>query len=268
MKSADNKSPPRHAWERYWPLARPQLLRWLPLLLIAAAVALAWGLGWARYLSLSAIAENREGLRSLVSGHLLLSLAVYAVVYFVATALFLPGAALLTVLGGFLFGWAVAAPVTVVSATLGATLLFLVARTSFGDLLARRGGGIVRRLASGFAENAFSYLLFLRLVPLFPFFIVNIAPAFCNIKTRTFVLATMIGIIPATIAYAALGAGLDSIIETELLAYQKCLKAHGANCAFAFHPASLLKPELLAAFLFLGVMALLAPWIKRLKGRA
>jgi uncharacterized membrane protein YdjX (TVP38/TMEM64 family) len=246
--------------------SRRPLYRWLPLVIVLSAVAVVWALGINRYFSFSMIAENRQALRLFVSGNFILSVAVYALVYFAATALLLPAAALLTMLGGFLFGWAVAGAVTVIAATLGATFLFMAARSSFGDLLVKKGGTLVGKLARGFANDAFSYLLFLRLVPVFPFFVVNIAPALCSVKTRTFFLATLIGIIPATFAYAVLGSGLDSMIQSELLAYQQCAKEQGAeNCIFAFHPVSLLSPQIIAAFLLLGAMALVAPLLKHLK---
>jgi uncharacterized membrane protein YdjX (TVP38/TMEM64 family) len=245
-----------------------RLGRWLPMLALLVAGIAFWVSGLPGYLSLSAIAENRETLRGLVAGNMLLAIAAYAFVYLAVTALLVPGAALLTVLGGFLFGWAVAGVVTIFAATTGATLLFLAARSSFGDLLRRRGGNLVNTLACRFSADAFSYLLFLRLVPLFPFFVVNIAPALCNIRTRTFVLATLIGIIPGTFAYATLGSGLDAIIRAEHRAYRQCVAEKGADaCSFDISVASLLKPELLAAFALLALLALVPPLMRRLPYR-
>jgi uncharacterized membrane protein YdjX (TVP38/TMEM64 family) len=239
-----------------------QFRRFLPLLAIGAAVAIAWLLGLDRHISLSAIADNRENLREFVADNRALALASYALIYVAATVLILPGAALLTMLGGFLFGWPLAAPVTVISASLGATILFLSARSSFGDLLLKKGGSIAAKLARNFEKNAFSYLLFLRLVPLFPFFVVNIAPALCNIKTRIFVLATVIGIIPATFAYALLGAGLGSRLDQ----YQNCVRSGDADsCALAFNPLSLLTTEVIISLALLGVMALIPPLLNRFK---
>ncbi len=117
------------------------------------AVLGAWVLGLNRYLSFSAIAENREVLRSFVAAHFLLSLAAYGLIYFVATVVLLPGAALLTILGGFLFGWHLAAAVTIFAATLGATLIFLVARSSIGDILVKRAGPRISKLARRFRRR-------------------------------------------------------------------------------------------------------------------
>ena len=248
-----------------------RLGRWLPMLgLLLAGIAF-WASGLHRYLSLSTIAENREALRDLVAGNMPLALTVYALGYIVLTALLVPGTALLTILGGFLFGWAAAGVVTIFAATAGATMLFIAARSSLGDLLRRRGGNLANSIASRFSADAFSYLLFLRLVPLFPFFAINIAAALCSIRTRTFILATLIGIIPGTFAYAALGSGLDGIIRSEHLAYRQCVAAKGAAaCSFDISAASLLKPELLAAFALLSLIALvpllMRRWADRKKG--
>jgi len=239
--------------------------RFLPVFVILVAVAAAWALGLHRYLSFSAIAENRETLRGIVAAHFSLSLAAYGLVYVLATVLLLPGAALLTILGGFLFGWQLAAALTIVAATIGATLIFLAARSSFGDVLVKRAGQRINKLVCGFAADAFSYLLFLRLVPIFPFCIVNIAPALCRVRTRTFVLATFIGIAPATIAYSVLGAGLDSIISAALIDHRRCLAAGGHDCAPALNPTELFTAPMIAAFLLLGALALLPPLLKHLR---
>jgi uncharacterized membrane protein YdjX (TVP38/TMEM64 family) len=239
--------------------------RLLPLLVILVAIVAAWALGLHRYLSFSAIAENRETLRGIVAAHFSLSLAAYGLLYVVATVLLLPGAALLTILGGFLFGWQLAAALTIVAATIGATLIFLAARSSFGDLLVRRAGQLINKVARGFAADAFSYLLFLRLVPIFPFCVVNIAPALCSVGTRTFVFATLLGIAPATIAYSVLGAGLDSIISAELLDHRRCLAAGGHDCAPVLNPAELFTAPMIASFLLLGALALLPPLLKHFR---
>ena len=244
------------------------LHRFLPLFAVLVAIVAAWALGLNRYYSLSAIAENRDVLRNFVAANFPLSLAAYALVYFLVTVVLLPGAALLTILGGFLFGWKLAAVLTILAATSGATFIFLVARSSIGDVLVKRAGGRINKLAHGFAANAFSYLLFLRLVPLFPFPIVNIAPALFNVRTRTFFFATLIGIAPATIAFSVIGAGLDSIIRAEIMDHHHCLEVGGQSCAIDFHPYELITSPMIAAFLLLGVMALIPPLLKHFRAGA
>src|SRR5262249_27008746 len=144
-----------------------------------------------------------------LADHLVLALAIYLCAYAGVVTLSLPGATILTLAGGCMFGASLATGVTVIAATIGATLLFLAARTAFADLLRQRAGPWLTRLRDGFQENAFSYLLFLRLVPAFPFFVVNLVPAFFGMRLQSFVLATFIGIIPGTLVYASVGAGLQ-----------------------------------------------------------
>jgi uncharacterized membrane protein YdjX (TVP38/TMEM64 family) len=266
MRTADDMTVPGRQATRTLSLEPGLWRRLIPLLLVVVCLLLAWLVGLTDYLSLSSIAAHRDSLQDFVAGHRALAIAVYMLAYIVATALVLPGAALLTVLGGFLFGWWVGGIATVLAATVGATLLFSVARSSFGDVLVRRGKGFVRKLTCGFEEDAFSYLLFLRLVPLFPFFIVNIATALCRVKVRTFVIATFLGIIPGTFAYATLGSGLDSIIAAEARSYAACTALNGAaGCSLEVGAASLLTPQMIAAFLLLGLVALIPPLLKRFK---
>jgi uncharacterized membrane protein YdjX (TVP38/TMEM64 family) len=119
----------------------------------------------------------------------------------------------------------------------------------------------------GFRDDAFNYLLFLRLVPLFPFWLVNLAPALFNVKLVTFVAATLLGIIPGTFAFAFLGSGLDSIIAAQQAAYQACLAAGRGDCEMRFEAGALLTPELIIAFVALGVVALIPVAVKRVRAR-
>ncbi|MBS0243823.1 MAG: TVP38/TMEM64 family protein, partial [Proteobacteria bacterium] len=147
--------------------------RWLPLVVIVAAAGLAFAMGWHRYLSFKTIGVNYQTLRTFIDANLILAILAYTGIYVAVVALSLPGALVMTLAGGLLFGWKIAAPATVVAATIGGSILFLVARSSFGETLAHRAGAAVAKLRDGFQENALSYMLFLRLVPLFPFFVVN-----------------------------------------------------------------------------------------------
>ncbi len=155
------------------------------------------------------------------------------------------------VAGGLLFGTWLGTALTVTGATLGATALFLVARSALGEGLRGRAGGAVERLADGFREGAFSYLLVLRLVPLFPFFVVNLAPAFLGVRPRTYVLATLIGIVPGTFVFASVGAGLGSVF------------ARGGT----FTAAGALTPQILTALVGLALLSLAPVAHKRLKAR-
>jgi uncharacterized membrane protein YdjX (TVP38/TMEM64 family) len=192
----------------------------------------------------------------------MLAIFVYVGIYITVVAVSLPGAALLTLTGGFLFGIAVGASAAVISATVGATLIFLVARTALGEPLLRRAGPRATQLARGFREDAFSYLLFLRLVPAFPFFLVNLVPAFAGVRLGLFVVATAIGIIPGAIVFALAGAGLDSMIAAQKNSYDQCIAATGADCRLVFEPADVLTPQLIAALVALGLLALMPVAVK------
>lgn len=242
-----------------------RLLRWAPLVALVAVMIAAYGSGALRYFSLATIAEHRDALQALVDDRWLGAVLGYALVYTTVVALSLPVGALLTIVGGFLFGWAIAAPVTMAAATAGASVLFLIARSSFGEVLFRRAGPRLMSLAEGFRSDSFFYLLFLRLVPVFPFWLVNIAPALFNVPLKAYVGATFLGIMPGTFAFAFLGSGLDSIIAAQRQAYESCVAERGAEaCDFSLDPGSLLTGEIIIALVALGIIALLPVALRRL----
>lgn len=244
------------------------LKRYLPLIVVAAVAILVISQGWHKYLSLEQIAANRDLLSNFVAENFVLALAIYAALYVVIIALSLPGGALLTITGGFLFGWLTSGVVTVFAATAGATLIFMIAKTSFGETLASRAGPWLQKLRRGFSEDALHYLLFLRLVPAFPFWLINIAPALLGVTLPVFVIGTFVGIIPGTFAFSYLGYGLDSIIEKQKQIFIACEQAGGTEpCTFTLDPAALLTPQLLGAFAALGVVAILPVIIKKLRKR-
>lgn len=187
--------------------------RFSPVLLIGLAAATVFLTGAHRYLSLDSIREHRGALQSLVENRLALAIALFALAYVAVAALSLPGATPMSLLGGFLFGPIVGTVVVVVAATIGAVIIFSAARSAIGDALKNRAGPFARRMEDGFRKNAFSYLLLLRLIPVFPFFAVNIAPALFEVRLRTFALATFIGIIPGAFAFVSAGNGLGAAFD-------------------------------------------------------
>jgi uncharacterized membrane protein YdjX (TVP38/TMEM64 family) len=185
--------------------------RLVPLgILVAAGIAFV-ALGGHHYLTFAALAENRDWLCSLVQRWGFVAAALYIAVYAGLVALSVPGAAVLTIAGGFLFGTWLGALYAVVGATLGATGIFLAARAGLGGL-ARRAGPLIGKLEAGFRANAFNYLLALRLFFIVPFWLVNLVPALVGVRLSTFILATFFGIIPGTFVYASLGNGLGSVV--------------------------------------------------------
>lgn len=235
--------------------------RWLPLGFVAGAMIAGFSQGWHENLTLSALIQERQALLGFVGEHFFLSLASFSAIYAAAVALSFPGASLLTIAGGFLFGWIVGGFVTVFAATAGATVIYLVARSSIGDFLKKKAGPSLSRLAAGFQQNALSYLLFLRLTPVFPFWLVNIAPAVFDVPLRTYVLGTMVGIVPGTFAFAFIGSGLDSVVAAQEAANPGCAAA--GTCTVEV--SALVTPQLLAAFFALGLASLIPVVIKRLR---
>lgn len=189
------------------------ILRFLPLVALVAGLIAFFALGLQHDVTFEALARHREALLAWVAGHRLVAPFVYMLVYVLAVAFSIPGGIWLTISGGFLFGTLAGGIYTVISATLGATLLFLAARTAFGDLLRARAGSALQRMEEGFRRDAFNYLLVLRLVPLFPFFLVNLVPAFLGVRLWTYVAATALGIIPATFVFASVGNGLGAVFD-------------------------------------------------------
>ncbi len=194
--------------------SRSPLRRFLPLALIVLAMVLFFALDLQRFLGFDALRDNRDTLQAFVDQNAVAAVLIYIVIYSVAVALSLPGGLVLTVTGGFLFGNLLGTLWAVIGATIGATGIFLAARTALGDSLRRKAGPALRRMEDGFRKDAFNYLLFLRLVPLFPFFVVNLVPAFLGVPTHTYVVATLVGIIPGTFVFAQVGRGLDSVLAT------------------------------------------------------
>jgi len=165
------------------------------------------------YTNFQTLAEHHLALEEWTHAHYLLAASGFMLIYIGAVAISMPGAVWITLMAGFLFGPFEGTVLVVISATLGATLLFLAARTALGDILEKKAGSFVKKMEKGFQENALSYLLFLRLVPLFPFWLVNIVPAILNVNIRTFMIGTFFGIIPGTFVFVLIGNGLSAIIE-------------------------------------------------------
>ncbi len=221
-----------------------------------------------RHVSLETLVRHRMAIDAFIDAHAVAAIAAFMAVYIVAVALSLPGALFLTIAGGILFGTLIGGIATVVSATVGATIIFLVAKSACGETLMRRAGPLACKLAEGFRADAFSYLLFLRLVPAFPFFLVNLAPALVGVKLSTFVAATAIGIVPATFAFAFLGSGLDSVIAAQEVAYRTCLANGRTDCTLQFDLGMIATPRLLAALAALGAIALIPVIVKRVRARS
>ena len=246
---------------------RPWWRRLLPLLVIACISGGIIVIGWHQQISFESFLRHHDELRRLIAAHEGAALAAYVALYIVVAALSLPVGAYLTVAGGLLFGAVAGAIAAVIGASIGATVIFCIARSAFGEHLARRVGPTAETIAQGFRADAFNYLLFLRLVPVFPFWLVNLVAALAGVRLAPFVAATAIGIIPATSIFAFVGSGLESAILAQRSAHESCLAAGAAECRLSFHAGAALTPQLIAALVALGLLALVPVLVKRWRGQ-
>ena len=256
--SLTTRPKPGAAWRR--------LRRFAPLVVAAALTALVLAMGWHRELSLETLVRYRNVLDGFIAEHYWTSIAAFIALYVTVVALSIPGSLYLTITSGILFGTVVGGLASLIGATAGACAIFLIARTAFGEHLARRAGPMAARLAEGFREDTFSYLLFLRLVP-FPFFVVNLVAAIAGVRLVPFVIATAIGIVPAVFILSFVGSGLDSIVMAQEATYRACLAAGGANCTLDFRLDHAITPQMVGALVALGVFALIPVAVKRLRAR-
>jgi len=209
--------------------------------LLVAAIAAFFLLGGHRWLTLAQVQSHRDDLLAFTNAHYGVAALCAFALYATSTALSLPGGLVMSLSIGFLFGRWIGTAVIVAGATLGAAIVFAAARYVFADAARARAGALADRINRGFSANAFSYMLFLRLTPLFPFWLVNIAPALSSIPMRTFVIATGVGIIPGTFVYANLGQSLGTIGSTK----------------------DLISLPVVGSLALLGVVSLVPVWIGR-----
>ncbi len=203
-----------------------------------------------RFLSFQALKENREFLVQWTNENRVLAALIFVSGYCVMVALSVPGAVWATLAGGFVFGTVVGGIYVVVGATLGATAIFLIARYALADMLRAKAGNAVRKMEAGFNENALSYMFVLRLVPLFPFWLVNLVPAFLGVRLSTYVIGTFFGIIPGSIVYVSVGNGLGAVFE----------QGGVPDLGIIF------TPEVMLPILGLAALSLIPVFYKRLKG--
>jgi uncharacterized membrane protein YdjX (TVP38/TMEM64 family) len=215
-------------------------------LVLACAIGAFFYFDLERFLSLDALKENRDHLLLFTESHYAASVALFILVYIAVTGLSLPGAVILTLAGGFLFGSIPATLCVNVGATTGATLAFLAARYVLREWVEHKFGRWLEPLQQGFAKNAFSYLLTLRLIPIFPFFVINLVSGLTRMSVGTYVAATALGIIPGSFVYAYAGRQLGTINSLKEVA----------------------SPNVLAAFVLLGLLALVPVIYKKVSAKS
>ncbi len=227
------------------------LRRLAPVAVLLAGLVLFLVLGLDRYIGLEALREHRHWLIEQVEANASLAALVFVGIYALVVAFSIPGGAVLTITAGFMFGTLAATGIVVIGATIGATAVFLAARTALGDSLRAKAGPALRRMEQGFRDNALSYLLVLRLIPLFPFWLVNLVPAFLGVSTRDYLIGTFIGIIPGTFVYASVGNGLGAVLDV------------GGTPDLEI----IFSPEILIPILGIAILALLPVVYKMIKAR-
>jgi uncharacterized membrane protein YdjX (TVP38/TMEM64 family) len=180
--------------------------------LVAAIVSLALGLDLG--LALELLRDHHDWLLGFVAGAPVLAPMLFMVIYAAAVAISVPGVAILTVIGGYLFGWLHGTALVLIAATLGASAVFLLTRSAVGDRLRARAGPAAQRFAEGFRRNALSYGFVLNLVPIFPYALIVVVPAACGVPLTTFVTGMFLGLVPGTFLFAGLGDGLDHVLAS------------------------------------------------------
>jgi uncharacterized membrane protein YdjX (TVP38/TMEM64 family) len=229
------------------------LARYLPLVVIAA-VALTGAITLRDYVSFELLRENREALIAFRDSNYLLTVLVFVSIYVAFVAFSLPGAILGTLTGGFLFGTGLGTVFNVTGATIGAVLIFQAARMGLGDKLKERmdaSEGVVAKIKKGIDENQWSMLFFIRLVPAVPFFVANLIPAFVGVPLHRFAISTLIGIIPGTLVFTSVGAGLGEVFA----------KGETPNLGVIF------EPHILLPILGLCLLSVLPVIIKTVTGK-
>lgn len=221
----------------------------IPLFIILTVVVLFYALGLHKQFSLEMLKAHHTQLQIFTAQHFWLSSLILVAIYAVVTAFTLPLAALLSITSGYLFGVAWGSLLVVVGATCGATSLFLIVRYALSEWVQKRSAKWVHQLKAGFNENAFNYLLTLRLIPVIPFAILNSVPALLDMRATQFILATALGIVPGTVVYNWLGNGLRNTIAIR----------ESINLSIIF------EPQILIPLILLACLALVPVVYKKLK---
>ena len=217
---------------------------------VTCIVTIFFSMDFDSYLSFETLRHNKERMTDWYDDHHFITVVLFIVTYILVVALSLPGAIWMTLAGGFIFGPLQASIYVVVSATLGASILFVLAKFWLADFFKEKVGTTAEKMENGFKSNALSYLLFLRLVPVFPFWLVNLVPAFLGVPLRTFVIGTGLGIIPGTTVFCWVGSGLGVALDSgDILDPSEIL----------------LHPEIISTFVGLGTLSLIPIVYKKFK---
>ncbi|MBK2125265.1 TVP38/TMEM64 family protein [Fangia hongkongensis] len=197
------------------------------------------------------LADNYQNLQGFTQQHYFISVVIFMLAYILIVAFSIPGATLMTLLGGFLFGVIFGGIWVVLSATIGATITYLAVKTAFAEALKEKAHGSIQKMRDGFRENEFNYLIFLRLLPIFPFFIINIAAGVLGVSLRAFFIGTLLGIIPGSFIYAWVGSGLGFALS----------QGESINMKIIF------APQILLPIIGLAILSIIPIVYKKLKAK-
>lgn len=228
-----------------------KLYKFTPLLIIIAVAIIITMSGMHQYISLDTLREHQVFLQNYITKHTAISIAIYCLIYFAIVSLSIPAATVMTLIGGFLFGQIIGTICIVFSASCGACIIFMSTKIATRNTVKKETGKWVKKMQAGFAENAFSYMLTLRLIPIFPFVLVNLVAGILQISLRAFFFGTLIGIIPGTFIYASVGVSMQNLLNHP-----------------NFSPDLLLEPQIIFSLTGLGFLALLPIIYKRLKNKS
>jgi len=217
--------------------------RWLPLILLFGAICAAYAFDLHHGISLESVKEHKEEIQRYGDMHPIIAPLVFMLVYIASVSLSLPIATILTLMGGFMFGLVKGSLMVVTSATIGASVIFVIAGSSLGNALRDKAGSLYKKIEKNMNDNAVGYLLFVRLVPVFPFFLINIVPALFKVPFRVFFLTTFFGIMPASTVFVYFGQQLGEIDNIK----------------------DIVSPQMLLAFVLLGVMSLVPTFYNIIK---
>ena len=221
---------------------------------IIILLVLFFATGLHHYVSLGALQQHHHALSQWTVQHRFWAVVIFIAAYVVAVAVSIPGATILTIIGGFLFGIVGGSILVVISATVGALVPFIAARTALADTLRRKAGKRLQKMEQGFRNNAISYMLFLRLLPIFPFWLINVAAGALGVRMSTFTWTTLVGIIPGSVVYVSVGNGMSEVIA----------QGNQINLSIIFQPAILIP---LAGLAVLSLIPMIYQRFKQQHGR-
>lgn len=230
-------------------MTKSKFYKFLPIVILIIGVAIFFSLGGQKYLSLDALKDNYQDIIAFASHNFLISVLAFSLAYIVVVAFSIPGATIMTLLGGLLFGLLLGSIFVVISATIGASIVFFAVKTALGDTLKNKAKGSIEKMRLGFEKDAFNYLMVLRLIPIFPFFAINISAGVLGVKFRDFFWATLLGIIPGSVVYVWVGTGLGYVIQ----------KGDQINLGI------ILEPHFILPIIALAVLSIIPVLIKKIR---